>query len=153
MNLVLRARKGATEFGAPETMLYSAAALSFVAEAIHLWTAPEHYLEWLGYGVFFLAAAIFQGVLGAALLFRARRWVFFVGALGNLAIVLLWAYTRTVAVPLGPMAGEAEAVGVLDLACTSAEVALVILLAALWWWYRKPALGLRRTRGPKPSKV
>jgi hypothetical protein len=50
------------------------------------------------------------------------------------------------------MAGEAEAVGVLDLACTSAEVALVILLAALWW-YRKPALGLRRTRGPKRSKV
>jgi hypothetical protein len=153
VNTVLRARKGATEIvGAPERMVYSAA-LSFVAEAIHLWMAPEHYLEWLGYGVFFLAAAVFHGVLGAALLFRARRWVFFVGALGNLAIVLLWVYTRTVAVPLGPMAGEAEAVGVLDLACTSAEVALVILLAALWWWYRKPALGLRRTRGPKPSKV
>lgn len=153
MNTVLRAGKGATEIGAFEWMLYSAAALAFFAEAMHLWVAPGHYLEWLGYGVFFLAAAVFQGVLGAALLFRARRWVFFLGAIGNLAIVLLWAYTRTVAVPLGPMAGEAEAVGVFDLACTSAEVALVILLATLWWRYRKCVPGLRRTRGPKPSMV
>jgi hypothetical protein len=150
MNKILRAVQGATEIGDFERMLYSAAALSFVAEAIHLWVAPEHYLEWLGYGVFFLVVAVFQGVLGAALLFRARRWIFLLGALGNLAIVVLWAYTRTVAVPLGPMAGETEELGALDLACTSTEVVLVMLLAALWWRYRKPSPGLRRTQGPKP---
>jgi hypothetical protein len=153
MNTVLRAGKGANWVEASGQTRYSAAALSFVAEAIHLWVAPDHYLEWLGYGILFLAAAVFQGFLGAALLFRPRRWVFFLGALGNLAVVVLWAYTRAVAVPLGPMAGEAEPLGVLDLACTGAEAALVVLLATLWWWCRKAAPGFRRTRGPEPSKV
>jgi manganese oxidase len=153
MKTVLRAGKGANWVEASGRILYSAAALSFAAEAIHLWVTPDHYLEWLGYGIFFLAAAVFQGFLGAALLFRPRRWVFLLGAIGNLAVVLLWAYTRAVAVPLGPMAGEAEPLGVLDFACTSAEVVLVTLLAALWWRCRKAAPGLRRTRGSEPSKV
>ena len=153
MKTVLRAGKGANWVEASGRILYSAAALSFAAEAIHLWVTPDHYLEWLGYGIFLLAAAVFQGFLGAALLFRPRRWVFLLGALGNLAVVVLWAYTRAVAVPLGPMAGEAEPLGVLDFACTSAEVVLVVLLAALWWRCRKAAPGLRRTRGSEPSKV
>jgi hypothetical protein len=153
MNTVLRTGKGANLVEAFQRTRYSAAALSFVAEAIHLWVTPNHYLEWLGYGIFFLAAAVFQGFLGVALLFRPRRWVFLLGVLGNLAVVLLWAYTRAVAVPLGPMAGEAEPLGVLDLACTGAEAALVVLLAALWWRCRKAAPGLRRTRRSEPSKV
>jgi hypothetical protein len=153
MNTLLRAGTDATDIGACERMLYPAVALSFVAEAIHLWVTPEHYLEWLGYGIFFLATAVFQGFLGAALLLRPRRWVFFSGALCNLAVVVLWAYTHAVAVPLGPMTGEAEAVGVLDAAGAGAEVALVVLLAALWWRCGKPVPAIRRTRESEPSKV
>ena len=48
--------------------LCSAAAFSLVAALIHLWVTLEHFKEWWGYGMFFLAAAIAQGFCGAALL-------------------------------------------------------------------------------------
>ena len=69
MNSTVSAKNGATRDGATDRMLYSAATLSFLAEAIHLWVTPEHYLQWLGYGIFFLVVAALQGILGAALLF------------------------------------------------------------------------------------
>lgn len=133
--------------------LYSAAALSFLAEAIHLWFLPEYHKEWLGYGVFFLAVAVFQGLLGATLLFRPRRWVFVLGILGNLAVVLLWAYTRIIAVPLGPMAGEAEGVGMLDLTSAAVEVTLAILLVSLWRRFHEPTSAPRRSRGRKSAAL
>jgi hypothetical protein len=153
MNSTVSAKNGATRAGATDRMLYSAATLSFLAEAIHLWVTPEHYLQWLGYGIFFLVVAALQGILGAALLFRPGRGIFVVGIVGNLAVVALWVYTRAAAVPLGPMAGEAEAVGALDVVCTSVEVALVVLLMTLCWRFPKPAPGLRRPRRTKPLKV
>jgi hypothetical protein len=54
------------------------------------------------------------------------------GVAGNLAVAILWLVTRTTRVPLqGPHAGEVERVGVLDLACTVAEVGIVVGLGAL----------------------
>lgn len=51
---------------------------------------------------------------------------------GNLAVVALYAVTRTVGIPLfGPQAGEVEAVGAVDLATLGAELALVACLARL----------------------
>src|SRR5829696_1713643 len=94
MNSTVSARNGATRDGATDRMLYSAATLSFLAEAIHLWVTPEHYLQWLGYGIFFLVVAALQGILGAALLFRPQRWIFVVGILGNLAVVALGLHAR-----------------------------------------------------------
>src|SRR5215218_9100716 len=64
MNSTVTAKNGATRDGATDRMLYSAATLSFLAEAIHLWVTPEHYLQWLGYGIFFLVVAALQGILG-----------------------------------------------------------------------------------------
>lgn len=49
-------------------ILYLAGALSLVAALAHLWVTPEHFEEWWGYGVFFLVAALVQGLYGAALL-------------------------------------------------------------------------------------
>jgi hypothetical protein len=34
--------------------LRTAAALSLMAAAIHLWAVPDHLEEWWGYGAFFL---------------------------------------------------------------------------------------------------
>lgn len=138
MNRMTPTRKWLTAHETTRAARHSAAALALIGGAIHLWVAPEHYLEWPGYGLFFLIVASLQSVLAAALLFRPRRWMFVAGILGNLSIAALWAYTRTITVPLGPMAGEAEAVGALDVACTSVEAALVLLLMALWWRFPNP---------------
>ena len=112
-----------------------AAALSLAAALIHLWAAPEHLGEWWGYGAFFLATALGQGFYGATLLLRGlgrRRSLFLLGALGNLAIVALYMFTRTVGIPLlGPHAGEVEGIAPLGLAATASELALVVALGAL----------------------
>ena len=121
--------------------LYAAAALSLVAALIHLLAAPEHFEEWWGYGVFFVASAVAQGAYAAVLLCRPRSGFFLAGIAGNLAIVALWIVTRTAGIPFfGPHAWEVEGVGTLDLSATAAEVALVAALVAL-----------RRGRGLSPE--
>ena len=46
--------------------------------------------------------------------------------------MILWLVTRTAGVPfLGPHAGEVEEIGILDLACTLAEIGIVAGLGAL----------------------
>ena len=109
-----------------------AAALSIVAGYIHLVVAPEHFKEWWGYGIFFLTVAIAQAVYGVALLLRPRRSLLAVGFIGNLLLIVLWVWTRTVGVPLiGPGAGEREAVASIDMVSKAVELALVLSLAAL----------------------
>lgn len=111
--------------------LYVAASLSLVASVIHLWMVPGHAWVWWGYGVFFLAAALAQGLLGVALL----RWpvapLAVAGIFGNLAVVLLYVFTRTSGVPFGPHAGKVEDAAILDMTATLAEMGLVVVLLTL----------------------
>jgi hypothetical protein len=106
--------------------------LSAYAAVLHNWVLPEHYLEWWGYGLYFLIATAAQAFCAGLLLFWPGRWVFLVGILGNSAILLLYAFTRTVGIPFfGPAAWQVERVGVLDLATAAAEVGLVVVLIRL----------------------
>lgn len=112
----------------PGMALYAVSVLSLLAAVIHLWVTPEHFEEWWGYGIFFLAAAVAQGLYAPIMLWRPGRTLLLAGLAGNLAIVILWLATRTTGIPLfGPHAGEIEEAGVLDFACTLAEVGIVIL--------------------------
>ena len=109
------------------------------AALVHVWAMPGHFAEWWGYGVFFLLVAVAQGLYGLALLARPGRALFFLGIVGNLAVVSLYVVTRTVGVPFfGPHAGEVEAVGIADSVATGLEVALVVALGALSWMARLP---------------
>ena len=93
---------------------------------------PEHLEEWWGYGAFFVVLAVVQGLYGFGLLRRTSRPYLLLGVAGNLAVAILWLVTRTMGIPLlGPHAGEVEGVGVLDLACTLAEVGIVAGLGML----------------------
>ena len=113
-------------------VLYAAAGLSLIAALIHVWAAPEHFEEWWGYGTFFLVCAVLQGLYAPVLLRRPGRPVLLLGAAVNLAVVILWLVTRTTGIPhFGPHAGEVEAAGVLDVACTLAEVGIVAGLGTL----------------------
>ena len=121
--------------GSVVAALRAAAALSLLAAAIHLWVVPEHLEEWWGYGAFFAACALAQGLYALGLLRRPSRPFLLLGVAGNLAVVILWLVTRTTGIPLlGPHAGEIEGVGVLDLACTLAEVCIVVALGTLAAW-------------------
>jgi hypothetical protein len=77
--------------------------------------------------------AVAQGLYALGLLrWPPSRAYFLLGVAGNLALAILWLVTRTTGIPLlGPHAGEVERVGVLDLACTVAEVGIVAGLGAL----------------------
>ncbi len=113
--------------------LRAAAGLSLLAAAIHLWVVPEHLEEWWGYGTVFVVLAAAQGLYGLGLLLRRpSRPYLLLGVAGNLAVAILWLVTRTTGIPLlGPHAGEVEGVGVLDLACTLAEVGIIAGVGAL----------------------
>jgi len=51
---------------------------------------------------------------------------------GHLALISLYVVTRTVGLPpVGPLAGETEPVGALDLLSKSIEIGLVIILSVL----------------------
>ena len=112
--------------------LRAAAALSLLVAPMHLWVVPEHLEKWWGYGAFFVVLAVAQGLYGLGLLRRPSRRFLLLGVAGNLAVAILWLVTRTTGIPLlGPHAGVVERVGVLDLACTLAEVGIVAGLGAL----------------------
>jgi hypothetical protein len=113
---------------APATVI--AAVLSALAAVVHAVVCPEHFREGLLYGQFFAVAASAQLTWAGLVILRPRRWVLTAGVLGNLAILTLWAITRTAGIPFGPEAGEIEAVGALDVIATVFEAAIVICCAS-----------------------
>jgi len=112
---------------------YSAAALSLTAGLIHIIAAPEHFEEWLGYGLFFFIVASAQILYALILLVEGPRRAFLgAGLFGNAAIIALYIVTRTIGTPFfGPRAGEMEVVGALDLISKIVELALMVCLAMM----------------------
>jgi hypothetical protein len=115
-----------------------------VSGFVHGFVAPEHFREWWGYGVFFLAASICLIGFGLALVtdaidprympgdvHRLRRVMYAIGAIGNVSILALYVLTRTVGIPLGPGSGSVESVGAIDLVAKSTEVLAVAGLVVL----------------------
>lgn len=119
------------------TLAALAAAGTLVATAVHVDVAPEHFHEAIWFGVFFTVTAACQLAWSALMLTRPKPWTVVAGLVGNAGIVALWAYTRAVAVPIGPEAGRPEEIGVADLVATCAELAVVVL--AVWMVVRGQA--------------
>jgi len=112
----------------------AAAVLSMLAGWIHVFFAPEHFEEWVGYGVFFVVASSCQMLFAIMVVTNTppRRKLLWAGILGNLALIALWGVTRTIGIPFfGPSAGEVETVGPLDLTAQIAELALIACLIIL----------------------
>jgi hypothetical protein len=121
-----------------------AAALSVGAAVIHALVIPPHLSEAVLYGVFFAALALGQVGWAVLVVVRPRTWVLATGAAANLAVLSLWAVTRTAGIPFGVAAGQREAVGVLDTTCGLLELGAVACCAWLAW-HRPP--GVRRWTG------
>jgi hypothetical protein len=107
-----------------------AAAAAVVAAGVHVTVCPEHYAEGWMYGVFFTVTAGAQLLWAVLLAVRPEPRVVRAGLVASLAVVALWAVTRSVGIPLGPERGEVETIGALDVVATTAE--LVAAAACVW---------------------
>ena len=115
-----------------------------VSGSAHGLVTQEHFQEWWGYGVFFLATAVCLIGFGLALITdaidprympgdvnRLRRLMYAAGAIGNVSLLGLYVITRTVGIPLGAGSGTVEQVGVIDLVAKTAELLAVSGLVVL----------------------
>src|SRR5690242_8321807 len=94
---------------------YSAALLLLGAAAIHFAVAPEHFQEYLPYGLFFVGLGLIQLDLAAAVLLAPSRRLYAIASGGIVAVIAIWLASRTVGLPLGPEAWKPEPVGLIDL--------------------------------------
>ena len=107
--------------GTVSTVVLFSAAAGFV----HAVVTPEHFQEDLAVGLFILAVAVGQMAVVVAGLNRPARRLWPATAVGNAAVLGIWAWSRTTGLPFGPNPGMPEPVGLLDLACAAYEVAII----------------------------
>jgi hypothetical protein len=129
-------------------------ALSAAAGLIHLWVAPEHFHEaWL-VGTFFAVAGVGQLAFAVVLARGLGTSGLLVGVAANAGLVCLYVLSRTVTLPFLPAHDEGhvehlpvagasgngapvfpestiEPVGILDMTCLLAELALIVMLVGL----------------------
>ena len=116
--------------GRAHLIVVPVAFLSAGAAAIHFAAAGSHFREWWAFGVFFVGSGLAQLAWALLAVKSPSPTVWWVGVLGNAAIITLWILTRTVGTVVGPDAHTAEPVGVPDAVASGLELAIV--LAALW---------------------
>jgi hypothetical protein len=126
-----RRTRGAAGGGADSrSVAITLAVLSAGGAAIHLAAAPAHYAEIGDLASGFVVAAIFQAGWIRPCLAGLSRRAAWVGIAGNLAIVLAWAWSRTIGLPAGQVSGTPEPIGLPDGASVAFELVLVAVLVA-----------------------
>jgi hypothetical protein len=116
----------------PGLAAWTAAGLSLVAAWIHFSYTASHWRDWWAYGAFFLGMGIFQALCVPAIVRWPRNaWVALTTIAGNLGIVGMYFYSRTTGIPMGPHEGIVEKAGVVDLATTAGEIALVAIVVTI----------------------
>lgn len=101
------------------------AAFSIGAAAIHFAEVPTHREEWWLFGAFFVGVAWFQAWWAFPVVTTGRDRTLVLGIAVNAVVIGIWIWSRTVGLPIGPDAGEPEAVGAADLLATVLEALLV----------------------------
>lgn len=116
----------------PRSWLVRATVLAGSLGLIHVLATPLYFGQWLGYGIAFFLVAVLQVIYSMALgVNPPHRIVLWAGIVGNALIIAMWIVTRTVGVPVGPMAGEVLPVGLLDGLAQVLEVTQIVHLAVL----------------------
>jgi hypothetical protein len=109
--------------------LLPAAGLSFTAALIHATVAPAHFAEYWAFGIFFAVIAALQLIWAELARRGASPRILWAGAAANLAVALIWLASRTIGLPIGPDAGQAEGLGLHDLLATLDELGIATLVA------------------------
>jgi hypothetical protein len=100
-------------------------ALAAGAAAIHLAMVPSHMDAWAVEGVAFTIVGWLQLSAAVILLRRPTHTRRQVVAIGSALLVVAWVVSRTTGLPVGPDAGVAEDVTIVDLTCVALQVALI----------------------------
>ena len=108
-----------------------AATLSVAAGAIHLGYAPHHLSEDWAHGWFFVVVGALQLAFGVLVVARPRPWLWRVGLVLNVLVVVTWAVSRSSGLAFGPEALRKEEVGAPDLICTILESGIVVIAAVV----------------------
>lgn len=103
---------------------------SAASAGAHAAVGPAHFREATLFGLFFTTCALAQVLWAGVLALRPTRRLLLAGAVGNLAVLVLWATTRTVGLPFG-LLPEPEVVGPWDLASGAWELLVVGGCAAM----------------------
>lgn len=131
-----------------------AALLAGATAAIHLKAAIDHGPHWWLYGAFFAVLAALQGVWALELARgRGGRSLLVVAVAGSALAVAVWLASRTVGVPFGPWAWQAEPVGVADLVATVDELWTAALLGAALQPASTIAARLSWVQGPQATRL
>lgn len=91
----------------------------------------DHFDEYWAFGTFFLVVGWFQAAWAVLVVGRVSKGLLLVGAVINGAVIAIWVWSRTGGLPIGPEAGEAEAVEFIDAVATVLEAVLVVGCVAL----------------------
>jgi hypothetical protein len=136
----------------PATRL-AAITLASIAAGVHAVLIAQQATIWWGYGVLIAAIAVVQAAIAIGLALRPTTRVITAAIVGTVISTLLYVTSRTSGLPFGPgptnaprftdplhsaghpnyaaLTGRAEPVGLLDLGCLVAEVALIVLLVTM----------------------
>ena len=112
-----------------------AAVASLGAAVIHVAVAPMHWRDWLPSGVFFAALATFQLIWAFLAWSRPGVWVLAAGIATNATAATLWVMSCLIGPPVGPSAGQPEAVGAAGICVLLLQI--YVVMGAAWSWLRK----------------
>jgi hypothetical protein len=112
-------------------LLVGVAMASAGCALVHAAAGPAHFREATAFGAFFVVASALQATWAMLVVRRVNRALLKIGAFGNTAVLLLWAVTRTVGLPIGPEAWHAEAVAPPDAFASFLEVMVILGAGAL----------------------
>lgn len=123
------------------TVPYCLALLTVGTSIIHFAVAGMHFQEYWLFGVLMLVAAWLQLLWAAAVVFRPTPMLWWLGAMLNAGIIVVYLITRTVGDVIGPTPTAVEDVGFGDAACTVMEAVVVVGCAWLLFGKRDYAIG------------
>src|SRR5690349_5572983 len=116
---------------APPPLFVAMATLSAAAAVIHFVMVPSHMDEFATEGIAFAIAGWLQLLAAFWLWTQPTRLVLGITILTNVAFIGAWAVSRTVGLPVGPNAGVAEEVSVVDMTAVALEAGLIVLAVAV----------------------
>ena len=102
--------------GHSQVAVAAAAVLSLGAAWVHVAYTGSHFREWWAYGLFFLVVAIGQAAFAPAIIRWPSPSLALAGIAVNLGVVVMYVWSRTIGVPMGPHKGVAEHTKLPDLA-------------------------------------
>jgi hypothetical protein len=117
---------------ATEELVLIAGLLVFASSFIHSVLIADHFAHYWLFGVGFAVAALAQAAW-TVLVYQdpLNRRVLLAGAIGNALLIVVWAISRTVGMPVGPQPWKPEAVGAVDLLSKADELGSIVIVAVV----------------------